>query len=210
MLALLLTLLPARAASWPDWQLPEPLQPSGRNDLVYPDWFAGSWQLSSHDLAGQEPDLQHPVRFGDRGGGVVGDRAFNANAIGAALLGERLLAVDNDPANPNRQLARLAGGVLLESTVVARRSETGDIGSRTSFSADELALQVVRGPGGEPRISQVETLSRYQLEPDGAISGEQWQATYPSPSAGLITRPLRTAHWQLRLEPARASNPRPA
>lgn len=208
MLALLLTLLPARAATWPDWQLPAPLQPSGRSDLVYPAWFAGSWQLSSHDLAGQEPDLRYPVRFVDQGGGgVVGDRAFNANAVGAALLGAQLLAVENDPANPNRQLARLAGGVLLESTVVARRSEPGDGGRSGSFSADELALQVVRGPGGEPRISQVETLSRYQLEPDGAISGEQWQATYPSPGAGLIARPLRTAHWQLRLEQARATNP---
>ena len=203
MLALLLTLLPARAASWPDWQLPAPLQPSGRSDLVYPAWFAGSWQLSSHDLAGQEPDLQHPVRFVDQGGGVVvGDRAFNANAVGAALLGAQLLAVENDPANPNRQLARLAGGVLLESTVVARRSEPSGTGSGADrFSADELALQVVRGPGGEPRISQVETLSRYRLEADGTINGEQWQATYPSPTAGLIARPLRTAHWQLRLEP---------
>ena len=210
MLALLLTLLPARAASWPDWQLPAPLQPSGRSDLVYPAWFAGSWQLSSHDLAGQEPDLQHPVRFVDQGGGVVvGDRAFNANAVGAALLGAQLLAVENDPANPNRQLARLAGGVLLESTVVARRSEpsgTGSGGDR--FSADELALQVVRGPGGEPRISQVETLSRYRLEADGSISGEQWQATYPSPAAGLITRPLRTAHWQLRLVRPTPAGPR--
>jgi len=197
MLALLLTLLPARAASWPDWQLPAPLRPAGRNDLIYPDWFAGTWQLSSHDLAGQEPDLQHPVRFAARAGdGVVGDRAFNANAIGQALLGPQLLAVDNDPANPNRQLARLAGGVLLESTVVARRSETGDMGSPGSFSADEL---VVRGPGGDPRVSRVETLSRYHLESDGVISGEQWQATYPSPADGLIAQPLRSAHWQLRL-----------
>ena len=210
MLALLLTLLPARAASWPDWQLPAPLQPSGRSDLVYPAWFAGSWQLSSHDLAGQEPDLQHPVRFVDQGGGVVvGDRAFNANAVGAALLGAQLLAVENDPANPNRQLARLAGGVLLESTVVARRSEPSDNGSGADrFSADELALQVVRGPGGEPRISQVETLSRYRLEADGTISGEQWQATYPSPGAGLIARPLRTAHWQLRLVRPTPAGPR--
>lgn len=210
MLALLLTLLPARAASWPDWQLPAPLQPSGRSDLVYPAWFAGSWQLSSHDLAGQEPDLQHPVRFVDQGGGVVvGDRAFNANAVGAALLGAQLLAVENDPANPNRQLARLAGGVLLESTVVARRSEpSGNSSGADRFSADELALQVVRGPGGEPRISQVETLSRYRLEADGTISGEQWQATYPSPGAGLIARPLRTAHWQLRLVRPTPAGPR--
>lgn len=208
MLALLLTLLPARAASWPDWQLPAPLRPAGRNDLIYPDWFAGTWQLSSHDLAGQEPDLRHPVRFAARaGGGVVGDRAFNANAIGQALLGPQLLAVDNDPANPNRQLARLGGGVLLESTVVARRSESsGDGSGGGSFSADELALQVVRGPGGEPRISRVETLSRYHLESDGVISGEQWQATYPSPGDGLIAQPLRSAHWQLKLIPNRPTD----
>jgi len=197
MLALLLTLLPARAASWPDWQLPAPLRPAGRNDLIYPDWFAGTWQLSSHDLTSQEPDLRHPVRFAARAdGAVVGDRAFNANAIGQALLGPQLLAVDNDPANPNRQLARLAGGVLLESTVVARRSESSE---NAGFSADELALQVVRGPGGDPRVSRVETLSRYHLESDGVISGEQWQATYPSPAEGLSARPLRSAHWQLRL-----------
>jgi hypothetical protein len=191
MLALLLTLLPARAASWPDWRLPPPLQSAGRGDLVYPSWFAGRWLLNSEGHSAG-------VRFERRAdGAVVGDRAFNAASIGRALLGDALLGVENDPANPNRQLARLQGEQMLESTVVARRSESAG----GSFWTDELALQVVHGREGAPRVSRVETLSRYQADDTGRIFGEQWQATYPSPAEGLAAAPLRTAHWQLTLGP---------
>lgn len=199
MLALLLTLLPARAADWPLWQLPAPLPAAGNRDLIYPHWFAGDWQVSSHDPEGTDADLRYPVRFVSQGPDqtIVGDRAFNAAAVGQALLGPALLEVGNDPSNPNRQLGRLQGEVLLESTVVKRRSETTGDG----FWSDELALQVVHQSGSAPRVSQVETLSRYQLQGDGSINGEQWQATYPSPAAGLQARPLRSGHWQLRLIP---------
>lgn len=194
MLALLLTLLPARAGNWPDWRLPPPLTNAGRGDLLYPRWFAGQWLLHSDGSTAT-------VRFEQRGdGAVVGDRAFNAASIGRALLGDALLGVENDPANPNRQLARLRGEQLLESTVVARRSET----AAGSFWTDELALQVVHSPTGAPRVSRVETLSRYQRDPAGGINGEQWQATYPSPADGLAATPVRTAHWQLTLESDRA------
>jgi hypothetical protein len=188
-LTTLLTLLPARAMEWPAWSLPGPLPPPGRADLVYPAWFEGRWQVSS-------PGVGHEARFQPGQGGVVGLRAFNARAIGRAVLGEALLSVEDDPANPNRQIARLSGGVLLESTVVGRRSETLD----REFWADELALQVVHGPGN-PRVSRVETLSHYQLEPDGSISGEQWQASYPSPALGLAARPTSTSQERLSLEP---------
>jgi hypothetical protein len=206
MLALLLTVLPVlplnvlpgivlpgRAASWPDWHLPAPLQPSGRADLVYPSWFAGSWIVSSDDGT-------YPVRFALRSDGtVVGERAFNAASVGRAVLGDALLRVDNDPANPNRQLAALNNDLLLESTVVARRSEAPATGAE--FLADELALQVLHQPGAPPRISRIETLSRYRLQNDGSIDGEQWQATYASPASGLAAEPLRSAHWQLTLTP---------
>lgn len=199
MLTLLLTLLPARAEQWPSWQLPAPLRPAGNGDLVYPSWFAGDWQLSSQDAQGQEAELRYLVRFITPPGStvVVGDRAFNAAAVGQALLGPALLEVSNDPANPNRQLGRLAGEGLLESTVVARRSEQ----EPGSFWADELSQQVVHQSGRTPRLSQVETLSRYSRNADGSISGEQWQATYPPPGEGLRPRPLRSGHWLLRLEP---------
>jgi hypothetical protein len=89
----------------------------------------------------------------------------------------------------------------LESTVVGRRSQAGPGGR---FIADELALQVVHGPGGA-RISRVETLTRY--EPAALSPGQpvrlhamQWQATYPSPENGLAAVPLNTHSFNLDLQ----------
>jgi hypothetical protein len=198
-LTALLTLLPARAADWPAWSLPAPLPRPGHGDLVYPAWFEGRWLVHSEGIS-------HEARFRPAEQGVVGDRAFNAAAVGRALLGDQLLSVDDDPSNPNRQIARLAGGLLLESTVVGRRTQGGVMEgpipetSGPVFWADELVLQVLHGPG-EPRVSRVETLSRYQLEPDGSICGEQWQASYPSPLLGLAAQPTSQHHASLRLRP---------
>jgi len=127
---------------------------------------------------------------------VVGERAFNATAIGQALLGPQLLTVRDDPRNPNRQLADLAGDQRLESTVVGRRSEQPQA---TVFLADELALQVLHG-AGDPRVSRVETLSRYRLVGPDHIDAEQWQASYRSPSEGLAAPAQRSWSGQLSLE----------
>jgi len=191
------TALEQRLAHWPQWQLPAPLPRPGRSDLNYPAWFAGEWQVIASDPDQQEPERQYTVRFLSNGqGAVVGDRAFNARAVGQAVLGEALLAVANDPANPNRQLASLSGDRQLESTVVGRRSLSPDA---ESFLADELALQVLHGPG-DPRVSRVETLSRYRrLGPD-RIEAEQWQALYGSPADGLAARARRSWRGQLVLE----------
>ena len=204
-LILLLGALPAAAATaleqrlehWPQWSLPAPLPRPGQQDLIYPSWFAGSWQATSHDPSGSEPDLHYRVRFAADGRGrVVGDRAGNARAIGAALLGDQLLQVRDDPRNPNRQLADLRGDQQLESTVVGRRSEQP---AEDLFLADELALQLLHGPG-DPRVSRVETLSRYRrIHPD-RIEAEQWQASYASPSEGLAAEARRSWRGTLLLE----------
>lgn len=211
-LALLLAIGPGvlaeRSAHWPDWRLPAPLaRPSawpGQQDLTYPDWMAGQWQLRSVDLL--PDDLTVEVRFGrDAGGAVVGDRAFNATAIGRALLGASLLQVANDPANPNRQIAVLAGDQRLESTVVGRRSEQPD---PMHFWTDELALQVLHGPG-DPRVSRVETLSHYTFSPDGTVEAEQWQGSYPSPALGLAAAASSSGHYTLELVPVSPVQPPP-
>jgi hypothetical protein len=136
---------------------------------------------------------------------VVGDRAFNATAIGRALLGAALLQVRTDPTNPNRQIALLAGDQQLESTVVGRRSESS---IPTDFWADELALQVLHGPGA-PRVSRVETLSHYSQNPDGTVTTEQWQASYPSPALGLAAAASSSSNFQLTLTPL-SPDPLPA
>jgi hypothetical protein len=198
-LALLLAISPGvlaeRAAHWPEWRLPAPLErPSnrpGHQDLTYPAWMEGGWRVRSDDL-------DYRVQFErNANGAVVGDRAFNATAIGRALLGKALLRVTNDPANPNRQIAVLTGDQQLESTVVGRRSEQPD---PTHFWTDELALQVLHGPG-DPRVSRVETLSRYSLNPNGSVSTEQWQASYPSPALGLAAAASSNGHYSLELTP---------
>lgn len=189
--------LQARLESWPNWRLPAPLlqqlQRPGNQDLHYPAWFVGQWQVSSRD---GEAEWHYPVRFhADDRGQVVGDRAFNAAAVGRAMLGDQLLEVANDPANPNRQLARLAGEQQLESTVIGRRTALAADGS---FLADELALQVLHGPTA-PRVSRVETLSRYRLLNPDRIEAEQWQGSYSSPADGLAAAVKGRWHADLSL-----------
>ena len=171
--------LEQRLNSWPDWSLPAPLpRPSNRDDLIYPDWFAGLWQVESIDLdAPDDPPLLHEARFqADLRGRLVGDRSFNATAIGRALLGEQLLKVEEDPDSANRQIARLKGDLYLETTVTGRRQESP---STDTFLADELVLQILHAPG-PPRLSRIETLSRYN-RCGKDICAEQWQGRYASP-----------------------------
>lgn len=49
-------------------------------------------------------------------------------------------------------------------------------------------------------MSRVETLSRYELQADGQIRADQWQATYPSPAYGLAAQPTGTDHIVLSLQ----------
>jgi hypothetical protein len=45
------SLLEQRAMEWPEWSLPAPLpRPRARQDLIYPDWFEGDWQVQSDTL----------------------------------------------------------------------------------------------------------------------------------------------------------------
>jgi hypothetical protein len=189
--------LELRLERWPSWSLPAPLPRPGRSDLIYPEWFVGTWQATSTDLNNADAVLTFAVRFeANRRGQVVGDRAFNAAAVGHALLGNQLMEVRDDPNNPNRQLAVLQHDQQLESTVVGRRTEHP---TAEQFLADELTLQVLHGLG-EPRISRVETLSRYQRISTDRIEAQQWQASYGSPADGLSGPSLRSWRGALVLE----------
>jgi len=192
--------LERRLQQWPAWRLPAPLPRPGRQAPLWPGWFSGEWQVESV-LVPDEPGDPSPIwqaRFrADGQGGAVADRACNALAVGRSLLGERLLSVQDDPANPQRQLARLTGDALLETTLIGQRGESP---AADRFLNDELSLEVLHGPG-EPRVSRIETLGRWRLLADGSIAGEQWQARYGSPADGLATAALTSDHWRIRLVP---------
>jgi len=195
--------LQRRLLQWPAWTLPAPLPRPGRQAPRWPGWFAGEWRVESTTLSGDpaEPAPANPAwlaRFcADGHGGALADRAFNAGSLGSSLLGKALLSVQDDPANPLRQLTRLANDQLLETTLVGQRGETP---TPELFLNDELSLQVLHGPG-DPRVSRVESLGRWRLQPDGSIAGEQWQARYASPAAGLGGPALATERLRIRLVP---------
>lgn len=197
--------LEERLDSWPEWQLPAPLpRPGPREDLVYPDWFRGVWQVESTDRDNGST-LTHKARFqatDTSRGAVVGDRSFNAKAIGQALLGPQVLSVEQAPGQLNRQLARLSQDRQLETTVIGRRESPIH---QASFISDELVLQILHGSGA-PRVSRIETLSRYKRCNDTSainavetICGEQWQARFAAPGEGVTARPLSVHRYELRL-----------
>ena len=197
--------LQERLDAWPTWQLPAPLpRPRRSEDLVYPDWFRGVWQVESTDKD-DGSTLIHQARFEANeasAGAVVGDRRFNAQAIGQALLGDELLAVEQAPGQVNRQLARLSQDRQLETTVIGRRENGLD---QADFISDELVLQILHGPGA-PRISRIETLSRYEhcndtsaISAVNAICADQWQARFAAPGEGVSSQPLSVHRYALKL-----------
>ena len=197
--------LEQRLEQWPQWSLPAPLpRPSKSNDLIYPDWFEGLWDVTNLDLdAPDDAPLNHQARFvRDGRGRLVGDRRFNATAIGRALLGDQLLRVEDDPASANRQMALLKGDLRLETSVTGRRQESS---APETFLADELVLQILHAPG-PPRLSRIETLSRYNHCGD-AICAEQWQGRYASPGESLRDQAVAQHHYRLRFTPLPASAP---
>lgn len=195
--------LERRLEQWPAWRLPAPLARPGRSAPPWPAWFSGEWEVetltdSGHTTPSTESSPPWRARFhADGHGNARAVRACNALAVGRSLLGERLLSVQDDPGNPQRQLARLAGDQLLETTLIAQRGERPQ---PDLFLNDELSLQVLHGPG-EPRVSRIETLGRWRLLPDGSIAGEQWQARYGSPADGLAVAAASSGRWRLSLVP---------
>ena len=202
--------LEARLEAWPAWSEPSPLpRPRAKEDLIYPDWFEGLWEVENLDLLengtvdDNSPPFKHLARFQlNEHNDVVGDRPFNARAIGQALLGKQLLSVEQAPHQVNRQLARLSNDRLLETTVIGREQTSIHI---ASFVSDELVLQVMHGARA-PRLSRIETLSRYQSCPDepsadivSRICGEQWQQTYPAPGAASESFMQRASRYKLTL-----------
>ncbi len=195
-----------RLASFPDWQGKPPMQVS-QGDLIYPDWFAGRWQVTTtltKMVAPFAPDvvtpgfesnrqfidqpILFPVRFveekrgllpcGKRG--IISDRAFNGMSLAKAYLGDRpVLAVKVDPTNPNRQITLLRDERELVSTVTTRAIESAE---PNQFITSEVFQQEFRSVS-QLYFNQVENTTAYQRQvgENLAIVADQVTAIYLSP-----------------------------
>ena len=199
-------LLERRLNDWPEWRLPGPFnQTALQKDIVYPSWFNGAWIVQSSDLNNPgNTSLEYEAKFKlNSFNEVVGDRSFNAFSVGKAVLGDKLLRVQDDPKSPNRQMATFDEKRFLETKVIGRNQS---LKNGSVFFIDELALQIFHTLDVS-RIKRVETLSKFHLckQPSSTfedssekkICGEQWQAIYPGPGESLGSKPTKVSHYKL-------------
>jgi hypothetical protein len=186
--------LESSLASFPRWQKLT-VQPA-LGDLIYPDWMAGTWKVTSTlvDLvAPLAPDIITPgfetnrrssnvpvsfiVRFvRDVSQNLVADRAFNGLNLARAYLGNSVMAVKTDPTSPNKQITLLKSTRTLVSLVTGRATESLP---NHKFITAEVFQQLFKG-GSQPYFNEVESTTAYQLS-NLAVEADQVTAVYLSP-----------------------------
>ncbi len=200
--------LAERKSIWPDWRLPYSFKRPGlREDLIYPDWFEGDWNVESKTNGNENGDLIfHSAKFINNSlGEIIADREFNTKSYALGVKNGGFLSVKNDPKSPNRQFAKLSEDRYLETKIIGRLQEKIN---NNIFVTDELILQILHTPELS-RISQVETLTEFRkCNSDNNsfdelsnfnICAEQFQAIYNEPGKGVILRPIKTEKIKLTL-----------
>ena len=200
--------LTERKSSWPNWRIPSFLKrPRMKDDLIYPDWFKGTWDVHSKiEGDGNEESIVHSAKFKlNSFGKLVADREYNTQSFALNSKNGGFLSVKNDPKSPNRQFAKLTEDRYLETKIIGRLYEeiNNDI-----FITDELILQIFHTPELS-KLSQVETLTQFKKCGSGGsnvsglgsfnICGEQFQAIYNQPGQTLVSLPIKTQKSKLIL-----------
>ncbi len=203
-----LSQLSERKLIWPDWHIPVFLRrPRFQDDLIYPDWFEGVWDVNSK-LEGEKNEelIHHSARFiYDSSGRLIGDRQYNTESYALSENSGSFLSVKIDPNSPNRQFAKLTEDRYLETKIIGRLQERIN---NNIFLTDELTLQILHTPE-ITRVSEVETLTEFRkCGSDGNIvsesnkfyiCGEQFQAIFKEPGQNLISLPIKTQKSKLIL-----------
>jgi len=197
-----------RKSIWPDWRLPSSIKRPGlKDDLIYPDWFEGVWDVTSEIESdqNQEPIIHSAKFILNTSGDLIADREYNTKSYALSSKTAGFLSVKNDPKSPNRQLAKLTEDRYLETKIIGRLQEKID---NNIFITDELILQILHTPEFS-RVSQVETLTEFKKcgsiqnnkinMSDFNICGEQFQAIYNQPGQNLISLPIKTEKSKLIL-----------
>ena len=198
-----------RKSIWPDWRLPSSIKRPGlKDDLIYPDWFEGVWDVTSEIESdqNQEPIIHSAKFILNTSGDLIADREYNTKSYALSTKTGGFLSVKNDPKSPNRQFAKLTEDRYLETKIIGRLQEKID---NNIFITDELILQILHTPVFS-RVSQVETLTEFKKcgsiqnnkinMSDFNICGEQFQAIYNQPGQNLISLPIKTEKSKLILK----------
>ena len=192
--------LSERKLIWPNWRFPSSIKRPGlKDDLIYPDWFEGVWDVTSQ-IEGdddQEPIIHSAKFIHNTSGDLIADREFNTKSYALSKKIGGFLSVKNDPQSPNRQFAQLTGDRYLETKIIGRSQEKIN---NNIFMTDELILQIFHTPKLS-RVSQVETLTEFKKcgsnqNNDISLSsfnicGEQFQAIYNQPGQNFISLPIK-------------------
>ena len=200
--------LTERKLIWPNWRIPSFLKrPNLKDDLIYPDWFEGVWNVSTNfESDKNEESIIHSAKFVRNSfGKLVADREYNTKSFALNSKDVGFLSVKNDPNSPNRQFAKLTEDRFLETKIIGRLQEKIN---NNIFITDELILQILHTPEFS-RVSQVETLTEFKkcglneinelYKDDFDICGEQFQAIYNQPGQNLISSPIKTEKSKLLL-----------
>ena len=178
-----------------------------KDDLIYPDWFEGVWDVTSEIESdqNQEPIIHSAKFILNTSGDLIADREYNTKSYALSTKTGGFLSVKNDPKSPNRQFAKLTEDRYLETKIIGRLQEKID---NNIFITDELILQILHTPEFS-RVSQVETLTEFKKcgstqinkinMSDFNICGEQFQAIYNQPGQNLISLPIKTEKSKLIL-----------
>ncbi len=200
--------LSERKLIWPDWRFPSSMKrPRLKDDLIYPVWFEGIWDVSSEIVSDKNQEsVIHSAKFiQNNSGNVIADREYNTKSYALSTKIGGFLSVKNDPKSPNRQFAKLTEDRYLETKIIGRLQEQID---KNIFITDELILQILHTPELS-RVSQVETLTEFKkcgsnqndeiTSTDFNICGEQFQAIYNQPGQNFISLPIKTEKSKLIL-----------
>ena len=197
-----------RKSTWPDWRLPFLFKRPGlKDDLIYPDWFEGLWDVNSKIEGDKNEEfIFHSAKFlYNSSGKLIADREYNTESYALSQKNAGFLSVRNDPKSPNRQFAKLTEDRYLETKIIGRLQEKIN---NNIFMTDELILQILHTPESI-RVSQVETLTEFRkCRSDGntvikssgfEICGEQFQAIYNQPGQNIISLPIKIEKYKLIL-----------